>query len=283
MSGFYMLYPNNARKALTLSYDDGVEQDLRLISVMNAHGLKGTFNLNSGIYAPEGTVYAPGTVHRRLTRAAVTENYAASGQEVAIHTYTHPNLLCIPREAAIREVMLDRETLEAQFGHIVRGMAYPFGLRPGRAADELADTLRGCGVAYSRTTVSTEGFDLPQDWLQWNPTCHHNNPRLMELARDFCEREVKYQPILFYLWGHSYEFEGNDNWQVIENFASFIGGRGDIWYATNIELYEYISAYRSLVSSADGRQVFNPTSVTVHIHQAGRAFVIASGQTVTLD
>ncbi|MCR4719216.1 MAG: hypothetical protein K5768_06260 [Firmicutes bacterium] len=28
---------------------------------------------------------------------------------------------------------------------------------------------------------------------------------------------------MFYLWGHSYEFDNNDNWEVIENFAKFIG------------------------------------------------------------
>ena len=40
-------YPNGLAKALTLSYDDGVVEDIRLIEIMNRHGLKGTFNLNS--------------------------------------------------------------------------------------------------------------------------------------------------------------------------------------------------------------------------------------------
>ena len=55
MADLWMLYPQGKLKALTLSYDDGVEQDIRLMEIMNRHGLKGTFNLNSGLFAPEGT------------------------------------------------------------------------------------------------------------------------------------------------------------------------------------------------------------------------------------
>ncbi len=53
MSGIFMRFPGGRKKALTLSYDDGVEQDRRLMQIMDAHGLKGTFNLNSGEYAAE--------------------------------------------------------------------------------------------------------------------------------------------------------------------------------------------------------------------------------------
>ena len=42
-----MLFPGKKRKVLTLSYDDGVEQDIRLVEIMKKHGLKGTFNINT--------------------------------------------------------------------------------------------------------------------------------------------------------------------------------------------------------------------------------------------
>lgn len=56
MSIIFLRYPKGLTKALTLSYDDGVEQDIRLIEIMRKHGLKGTFNINSELYAPEGNV-----------------------------------------------------------------------------------------------------------------------------------------------------------------------------------------------------------------------------------
>ena len=43
--GIFMRFPGGKKKALTLSYDDGVEQDIRLIDIMKKNGLKGTFNL----------------------------------------------------------------------------------------------------------------------------------------------------------------------------------------------------------------------------------------------
>jgi len=35
----YLRFPGGRAKALTLSYDDGVETDIRLIEIMKKHGL----------------------------------------------------------------------------------------------------------------------------------------------------------------------------------------------------------------------------------------------------
>ena len=37
------------KRAVTFSYDDGVEQDRHLVELFNTYGMKATFNLNSGI------------------------------------------------------------------------------------------------------------------------------------------------------------------------------------------------------------------------------------------
>ena len=139
MKKLFMRFPEGRKKALTLSYDDGVEQDIRLIDIMRRHGLKGTFNLNSGLYAPEGTVYPAGTVHRRMTQSAATALYADSGMEIAVHALTHPHLENLPREAVAYEIVRDRENLEKQFGRVVRGMAYPYGT----TSDAVVQTLGG--------------------------------------------------------------------------------------------------------------------------------------------
>ena len=57
MGNIFMRFPGGRAKALTLSYDDGVVQDIRLIDIMRRHGLKGTFNINSECYAPEDPSY----------------------------------------------------------------------------------------------------------------------------------------------------------------------------------------------------------------------------------
>ena len=274
-----MRFPEGRAKALTLSYDDGVEQDARFIDILNAHGLKCTFNLNSGCYAPEGTVYPEGRIHRRMTETQCTALYKNSGHEVAVHAYTHPFLENLPDSAVALEVLRDREKLEEQFGCIVRGMAYPYGTY----SDAVVEVLRSCGRVYSRTTKSTEKFDIPTDWLRLPATCHHKNPRLTELSKTFAETEYTKHPKLFYLWGHTYEFEEADNWNVIEEFAEYIGGREDIWYATNIDVYEYIEAYKRLVFSCDGRTVNNPSARTVWLATSKQTYSIAPGETVRIS
>lgn len=267
MGKILMRFPEGKKKAVTLSYDDGVEQDIRLIEIMRKNGLKGTFNLNSGCFAPEGRVYPKGTIHRRMPKAQCVSLYKENGMETAIHGLTHPWLEKLPEVICTYEILQDRRNLEKEFDTIVRGMAYPFGTYN----DSVVETLKKCGIAYARTTVSTEKFEMPEDWLRMPATCHHNNPRLMELAKKFTETEVLNNPMLFYLWGHSYEFEADDNWNVIEEFAEYMGNRDDIWYATNLEIYDYAAAFKQLIFSADGSMVYNPTEKTLYFQTEANA------------
>lgn len=279
MGSMFMRFPGGKKKALTLSYDDGVEQDIRLIDIMKKNGLKGTFNLNSGLYAEEGTVYEPGRIHRRLTREQATKVYGSSGMEVAVHGLTHPFLEQLPVNVCTAEIAKDRENLEEQFGTIVRGMAYPYGTYN----DSVVSSLKQTGIAYSRTTISTWDFRLPEDWLRLTATCHHKDERLMELAEKFVKEPPRYKSWLFYLWGHSYEFEADDNWEVIEKFAAYTGKRDEIWYATNLELYDYVTAYERLLFTMDGKKVCNPTNVDVYFDKDDTGYCVKAGETKILD
>lgn len=283
MNATYLRFPGGKSKVLTLSYDDGVEQDIRMIELLNKHGIKCTFNINGGVFAPEGTVYEQGKVHRRMTKKQCYELYAESGHEVAIHAYTHPHLESLPASMVAMEIFEDRKCLEETFGRVIRGMAYPYGTYN----DTVVEVLKNSGVAYARTTVSTEKFGMPTDWLRLPATCHHNNKRLMEFAEKFVGMEVSANPQMFYLWGHTYEFEGNDNWSVIEEFCEYIGGKDDIWYATNIEIYDYVQAYNRLEWAADASRVHNPSAMSVWVkagkHQSkSRIVEIKPGETVKL-
>lgn len=278
MNHFRLRFPGGLGKAFTMSYDDGVKQDVRLIQLMRENGVKGTFNLNSGVYAPEGVVYPAGQVHRRMTEKQCLAAYAGDDIEVAVHASTHAFLEAVPTATAMMEVISDRAQLEKGFGRIVRGMAYPYGT----LSDDVVELLRLAGIAYSRTVVSHRSFDLPTDWLRLGATCHHNDPALNELAEKFTLSAPNREPWLFYLWGHSYEFDGNDNWHVIEQFLKTIGRRDDVWYATNLEIYDYVQAFRALRLSVDGTLVQNPTSTDVWALRDGEILRIPAGATLRL-
>lgn len=268
-----MRFPNARLKALTLSYDDGVRSDARFMEILDKHGLKCTFNLNSGLYPAEDSP------HRRLSRNASIELYKNSPHEVAVHGLTHPFLERLAAANIAYEIIKDRESLENDFECIVRGMAYPYGTY----SDEVVETLKACGIVYARTTKSTESFDIPTDWLRMPATCHHKNPRLMELAKVFVEKStVRKKAQLFYLWGHTYEFDNDDNWNVIEEFAEYMGGREEIWYATNIEIFEYIEDFNRLIFSVDAMRVKNPTARTLWFYFGKKEFSINPGETIYL-
>ncbi len=278
MATIHLRFPEGKEKALTLSYDDGVEQDIRLLHIMKQYGLKGTFNINSGLYAKEGTIYQEDHIHRRMTEKQITEAFHGAGQEVAVHSFTHPFLEQLPQAMMMKEIIADRETLEEQFGTIVRGMAYPFGTWN----EEVIAALQSCGIVYARTVESTYDFKIPVDWMKLPATCHHNSPKLMELGKKFVEDKVTRAPYLFYLWGHSYEFEAQNNWHIIEEFAKCVGYKADIWYATNIEIYEYIEAFHRLIFSINGKYIKNPTSINIWLTLNGTTLVVKAGETITL-
>lgn len=274
----YMRFPGGKHKALTLSYDDGVEQDIRLIAIMKAHGLKGTFNINSGLYPAVKTAAT-----KRMPLEDAKELYLGSGMEVAVHALTHPILSYLPENICTYEVLQDRINHERDYGTIVRGMAYPQGTVS--VSDSVVASLRQCGIAYARTTVSTERFDIPTDWLRLPATCHHKNPRLMALAEQFHQSKFEKAPGLFYLWGHSYEFDWDapdNNWGIMENFAAYMGDREEIWYATNIEIYDYVAAYKQLLFSTEGTKVLNPTATTLWFEAAGKLRCVKPGELLHL-
>ncbi len=275
----HLRFPGGKAKCLTLSYDDGVQQDARLCELMKKYGIAGTFNISSGAYTPEGHTFEPGRIHRRMTQAEALALYRGEPLfEVATHGYTHPHLESLQSVHIIHQIYSDRQSIEQLYGTICRGHAYPFGTY----SQQVMDCLRDCGIVYARTVKSTEKFSLPEDFLQWNPTCHHKNARLMELAEKFLAESGPQTPRLFYLWGHSYEFEEDDNWQVIETFFQQVSGREDVWYATNIQVYDYVQAYHRLVWNLEGDRIYNPTATDVWVRLGRETYCIRAGETLTL-
>ena len=272
-----MILKDGKRKVLTLSYDDGVVQDIRLIEIMDKYGLKGTFNINSGGYLPEDAVRE--RFYGRMKLSEAQKLYINSGHEIAVHSLTHPFLDQLDSAEIIYEITEDRRNLENQYGEIIRGMAYP----QGRYNDRIVDILEKCHIAYSRTTKSTYKFGFPENWLMLHPTCHHNYENLEELIKNFVEKPNRWgNAEMFYLWGHSYEFDNNDNWEVIEKFAEYAGGHEHIWYATNIEIYDYVKAYERLRTSYDKKIVHNPSSIDVWVEINGAVYCVKSGKTLKI-
>ncbi|MBN1776852.1 MAG: polysaccharide deacetylase family protein [Clostridiales bacterium] len=254
-------FPGGKNKCLTMSYDDGVWQDKRLIEIFGRHGIKGAFHLNSALF---------GTAERYLKPEEVRDVY--QGHEVSCHTATHPPIDRCPLPAVALEILDDRKNLEAIFGYPVRGMSYPFGSHTAA----IRRMLPSLGIVYARVVGDSFNFDIPTDFLQWKATCHHSH-RLMEMAEAFNAQDRGVHPRLFYVWGHSYEFDNDDNWALIEEFCKLMGGRDDTWYATNIEVYDCVQTFGRLRFAADNSFVYNPSAASAWIRVNGAEPVEVKG------
>ena len=167
-SHVFMRFPGGLSKALSFTFDDGSEQDERLVGLLAENGLLATFNLNMGLLPPDDSfdfstldraVFpAADWCQRRMSRAAIGRVFAESGMELACHGYLHADLSKLDDEGVLWEIMRDRAALEELTGESVRGFAYPQG-----AYDErIAGLVRSAGFEYARTAGSAHGFDLPR-------------------------------------------------------------------------------------------------------------------------
>lgn len=253
------LYPNGKRKAVTFSYDDGKLYDLELVKIFDKYGAKCTFNiidkwLNCDNFLTDSDVKEISKTH-----------------EIAIHTQTHPWVEQIPNDEFIKQVYECRRGLERITGKPVMGMAYP----NGTYSDKNLEVLSALGVKYSRATGSTKRFIHPANFLVWQPTCHHNDA--IELAENFVKL-IPYSKLpILYIWGHSYEFERQNNLNLLEETLEILAKDDSIWYATNIELYNYLTAIKNLVISADERSVYNPSCITVYATRKNEPIEIKPG------
>ena len=283
----FLRFPEGKMKAVTFSYDDGVRQDIRFVEMLDKYGLKGTFNVNS-------MMYGEGNGSTRLSADEVKREIFDKGHEVAIHGANHRAPGKQRPAEVIRDVLDCRLGLEELLGAIVRGMAYPdSGIRniqPGCADyEKIREILCDLGVAYSRTLGGdNDTFEVPTDFYAWMPTAHHNNAKIFEYIEKFnaFKEDGGYSahktPKLFYLWGHTYEFDRNDNWDHIEKICSELSGKDDVWYATNIEIHDYVKAYESLIWSANAKTVYNPTLIDVWMWCDANIVKVGSGETVQI-
>ncbi|MEI6579462.1 MAG: polysaccharide deacetylase family protein [Eubacteriales bacterium] len=259
-------YKDGKKHILTMSYDDGHDTDRKLVEIFNKNGIKGTFYINSG------TLKEPKTINK----AELAELYR--GHEVAVHTVSHPHLERMPLQNVVQEVIQDRQNLEQLCGYPVRGMSFPYSTYN----DDVLNVIKSCGIVYSRTANSTNNFGFPTNFLTWNPTCHHNNNLIAMGKRFLDDNNFPWRSDLFYVWGHSYEFNNDNNWDIIETFCEQIAGHEQVWYATNIEIFDYITAQKNLQLSVDNKIIYNPSVQTVWFSNDEETIEIKGGETIKL-
>ncbi len=262
-------WPQGKLKAVTFSYDDGQVFDKRTVEVMNKYGIKGTFNLNTR----ESDIGNP----NRVQPSEFKEVY--KGHEIALHGKFHVSGKLVPPATFAYDMIENRKNLEDITGEIICGMAYA----NGSFDDMTKQILKDCGVKYARRANASKSFEIPTDWLELVPTCHHDREDSLALADEFLalkegENWRAFTAKLFYLWGHSYEFDRKNNWELLDELCKKLGSRDDIWYATNVEIYDYVQAFNKLEFNIDLTKVYNPTNTDLWFKTPAGVYKIGAGE-----
>ena len=278
-----MLFPEGKTKAVILSYDDGAMQDRQLVALLNKHNLIGTFHLNSNKLGTD-------SYYNYLNKEEIKDLF--KGHEVSVHSANHPNLPDISKVDVIYEIVEDRKELERLVGYPVRGMAYPFG----NTNDAVIEAIKGTGIEYARTVGDSYNFEIPKDYLRWHPTIHQFGKAYWETnqpEKDKKELAQFYKTIddfmntkelaLLDIWGHSWEM-GSDQkkWEEAEKFLKLLANKPTIYYTKQIDVVDYISAFKNLKFSVNKNIVFNPSTINVCFKINNTVYTVAAGTTKNL-
>ena len=243
-------------KLFTVSYDDGTEQDRRIISLMEQYGIQGTFNLSSGLFgkksyirlinghgrsAAEKDASHPEQYvnHFILSRQEALRIYARPCVEVASHGSHHLVQSNLSREEAREEIEQDIAALSELFGYPIVGHAFP----KDSFNDTVLDALRQCGVRYARRACHLQkprDFSFDKTAFLIMPTCSQLDPFAEDLLREFIAAPAGREDMVFFMWGHGYELDyGTEfgDFARLEKLFRMVAEAKDVRCVTNRELF----------------------------------------------
>lgn len=266
-------WPEGLSGAMSQTWDDGQIYDRKLIDRMNHYGIKGSFNLNSyslGRSIDEGFA----SLGEFVTRDEIKKLY--QGHELALHTVHHPWMAAWGKDGIRTQLIQNKIDLESCVGYPIKGMALPFN----RSSPEIRSCAKELGIKYIRGGNGAPDTITPEDFHHWQ-----YNTNFVKYDRVAIEHFIKtpYPQKLFTLMGHSFEMERLENgWEKLEEILKEWSEIPNIWYATFLEIFEYIDAFKRLEWTFNGQVVKNPNAVDLYLRVNKKVIKIESGATISI-
>jgi len=286
-------YPGFLQKAVTFSYDDlRIDCDPMLMSIFSKYGIKATFNLvTNKLTGPQ----------KHIEVEPARSMY--EGFDTISHSYSHPLMyLTSPKEESngntIQPMTLDEVTSDIKRGQEDMtllcgkepiGFVWPFTDPRGRSDyQDILDFIRNqTNIKYIRPTGGTGTFAYPEDWYSWKATCHHNS--IPEHLPQFLNADPGDDLLLFSIWGHSYEFNYDENtvsnklnWDDIDRYAKILGEDDTIWKADNTEIYNYKTAVDNIWVDYNDDTIINESDVDIYLIVNGYKIVMPAHSAYSL-
>ena len=234
-------------KYFAWSFDDGLEQDKKIIPILKQYGMGATFHLNSGLYGdktyegrignlgftetpaakfnPKAFHLVPYVPHFRIPEDEVVQVY--EGFEVASHTCTHANLAKCGEAQRKAEIGEDVQALSEKFGYPVTGFAYPYGA----GAKESRAALQAAGIQYARVASTDTSFRFPMDPLAMPMSSWHLSAKTFDRLQAFFQMNPGEDDMFFLMFAHGYEFDfgtKESNWDKFKRICETVAQHDDV-------------------------------------------------------
>jgi len=231
---------------LIFSFDDSSKYVIRCAEILERHGFKGTFYLDTDKLLKE------------LGHKLIVDLYSV-GHEIGSHTVTHPDLTTLDRDRVLYELKVSKDVLENILGAEIKSLAYPYG-KYNRLILELAK------LSGYRNARTVEPFNIkhPDDPFRLGVTFYTDPHALRQILK--AVRRLKWvklltNPLLLKQWDlliehyithllnselenhvvvhiltHPTFIAMRNDWQRFENLLSFL----ETLPAVNLTVSEYV-------------------------------------------
>ncbi len=278
-------YPGFAEKAVTFSYDDLIyDDDPTLMSIFENYGIKSTFNLMTARFT--------GPQYKQMTSDEAKAMY--EGFDVISHSYTHPDMRAsastvMTYDEIIAEIDKSQQDMTLMVGAEPIGYVWPYNVPNDRSDyNNIINYIKeNTAIKYCRSGNTSGTFSLPDNWYEWEMTCHHD--QLPSYLPQFLEADADDELLLLSVWGHSREFnpekypsESKLHWDEIEEYASILAEHTEIWKADNTEVYMYANAVDCAAVDYSAGTVTNNSDLDLYAVVNGLRVIIPANTTYSL-
>ena len=219
---------------------------------MKQYGIRGTFNLSSGLFGKKSYIRRIGDIgmdadsNRKgkcVNHFILPKDRAATiyrDVEVASHGKRHLNETKLGDSELREEIEEDAAFLSDMFQKPVHGHIVPYGA----VNTEVREVMVGAGLTYGRmATMMKKPVDFKAHVSDGMivPTCWHLDSFAVPCLEKFLSTSAADEDLVFYMWGHGYELDygtKRGNWEYIERIFRMAKDAEDVIKVTNGELVE---------------------------------------------
>ena len=202
-------------KYFLLSIEDGTIYDEKVIPILDRHGIKGAFFLNSGL--DDFVWYNEG---RPVRRARLEERVALyQNHEVGCHSLTHPHLTELSDDHIGYEVGVDKENLERIFTRPVTSFSFPFDDYDERCIARIKAIDGFTAILLPELEAS---FRFPKDPCHIKITAMDIHDALTKFPTFLEDKDAE----LFTFVCHAYDFEFGGTYGELEKLCTMVKNSG---------------------------------------------------------